>query len=83
MEVGLPCEVDDFCDPSLKMCTVSCAELTANNDDTALKFIEYLRARDVRTRMTAPFSDNEVRMDPVELMERKEMGALCAWISVG
>lgn len=44
LEDELPCEVDDFCEPSLKMWTVSCAELTANNDDTTLKFIEYIRA---------------------------------------
>ena len=30
--------------PNLKICTVSCAELTANNVETALKLIEYILA---------------------------------------
>ena len=31
--------------------------------------------------MTVPLSDAVAKMVPVELMERKEMGALCAWIT--
>ena len=34
----------------------------------------------LQTRMTVPFSEAVARRVPVELMERKEMGALCAWI---
>ena len=79
-------------DPSLKICTVSCAELTASNVDTRLKFMEYMRASLVprrnwysfsapgmlHTRMTVPFSDEVARMVPVELIERKDRGALWA-----
>lgn len=28
-----------------------------------------------------PFSDEEAKIVPVELMERKEMGDLCAWMT--
>lgn len=31
--------------------------------------------------MTVPLSDAVARMVPVELIERKEIGALCAWIT--
>ena len=31
--------------------------------------------------MTVPLSEAEASMVPVELMERKEMGDLCAWIT--
>lgn len=31
--------------------------------------------------MTVPLSDAVARMVPAELIERKEMGALCAWIT--
>jgi hypothetical protein len=31
--------------------------------------------------MTVPLSDEVAKMVPVELIERKEMGALCAWIT--
>lgn len=74
------------------MCTVSCAELTASSVDTTLKLIEYIRASLVprrnwysfsapgmlQTRITVPLSEAVARSEPVELMERKEMGALCA-----
>jgi len=36
----------------------------------------------LHTRMTVPFSEDVARMEPVELMERKEMGALCAWMTL-
>jgi hypothetical protein len=32
--------------------------------------------------MTVPFSEDAARMDPVELMKGKEMGALCAWMTL-
>ena len=35
----------------------------------------------LHTRMTVPFSEAVARSVPVELMERKEMGALCAWMA--
>ena len=77
------------------MWTVSCAELTASNVETRLKFIEYILASRVplrnwysfsapgmlQTRMTVPLSDAVAKMVPVELIERKDMGALCAWIT--
>lgn len=31
--------------------------------------------------MTVPLSDEVAKREPVELIERKEMGALCAWIT--
>jgi hypothetical protein len=34
------------------------------------------------TRITVPFSEAVARSVPVELMERKEMGDLCAWITL-
>jgi hypothetical protein len=72
------------CPPSLNICTVSCAELTANSDDIALKLIEYIRASLVplrnwysfsapgmlHTRMTVPLSDDVARREPLELMAR-------------
>ena len=84
----------DFCELSLKMCTVSWAELTAMRVDTTLRLIEYIRASRVprrnwysfsapgilHTRMTVPLSDAVASRVPVELMERKEMGALWAWM---
>jgi hypothetical protein len=84
-----------FWGPNLKICTVSCAELTANKVETTLKLIEYILASLVprrnwynfsapgilHTRMTVPFSEAVARSVPVELIERKEMGALCAWIT--
>jgi len=36
----------------------------------------------LHTRMTVPFSEDVARMEPVELVERKEMGALCAWMTL-
>lgn len=38
------------CGPSLKIWTVSCAELTASSVETKLKFIEYIRASRVPLR---------------------------------
>jgi hypothetical protein len=35
----------------------------------------------LQTRMTVPLSDAVAKMVPVELIERKEMGDLCAWIT--
>jgi len=35
----------------------------------------------LQTRITVPLSDAVAKRVPVELMERKEMGALCAWIT--
>lgn len=32
--------------------------------------------------MTVPFSDDVASSVPVELMERKERGALCAWMTL-
>lgn len=32
--------------------------------------------------MTVPLSEAVARSEPVELMERKEMGALCAWMTL-
>jgi len=82
--------------PSLNMWTVSCAELTANSVDIGLKFIEYITASLVprlnwysfsalgmfHTRMTVPFSEAVARRVPVELMERKDKGVLCAWMAL-
>lgn len=84
-----------FCGPSLNICTVSCAELTASRLDTTLKLIEYIRASRVprrnwysfsapgtpHTRMTVPLSDAVARSVPAALMLRKEMGDLCAWMT--
>lgn len=94
-------ELDDggdpaFCGPSLKICTVSCAELTASKLDTTLKLMEYILASLVpllnwysfsapgvlHTRMTVPLSEAVARSVPVELIERNEMGDLCAWITL-
>ena len=64
--------------------------------DIALKFIEYIRASRVplrnwynfsepgilHTRITVPFSDADASMVPVELIDRKEMGALWACITL-
>lgn len=77
------------------MCTVSCAELTARSVETRLKLIEYIRASRVplrnwynfsapgmlHTRMTVPLSDAVASSVPVELIARKEIGALCAWMT--
>lgn len=35
----------------------------------------------LHTRITVPLSDAVASMVPVELMERKEMGDLCAWMT--
>lgn len=89
-------DADDLWGPNLNICTVSCAELTARSDDTTLKLIEYIRASLVplrnwynfsapgtlQTRMTVPFSEEVASRDPVEFMDRKEMGALCAWMTL-
>lgn len=85
----------DFCGPSLNMWTVSCAELTASSVETRLKLIEYILASRVprrnwysfsapgmlHTRMTVPFSEAVASIVPVELIERKEIGDLCAWMT--
>lgn len=36
----------------------------------------------LQTRMTVPLSDAVASIVPVELMERKEIGDLCAWITL-
>ena len=36
----------------------------------------------LHTRMTVPFSEDVARRVPVELMERKDKGALCAWMAL-
>ena len=38
-----------FWGPSLNMCTVSCAELTASNVETAWKLMEYIFGKDWHT----------------------------------
>lgn len=36
----------------------------------------------LHTRMTVPFSEDVARRVPVELMERKDKGALWAWMAL-
>ena len=36
----------------------------------------------LHTRMTVPLSDAVASIVPVELMERNEMGDLCAWMTL-
>ena len=36
----------------------------------------------LHTRMTVPLSEAVARRVPVELMERNEMGDLCAWMTL-
>jgi hypothetical protein len=88
-------EPADFWEPSLKMCTVSWAELTANKVETTLKLMEYILASLVprrnwysfsapgilQTRITVPLSEAVARRVPVELMERKDIGDLWACIT--
>ena len=78
------------------MWIVSCAELTASKVETMLKLMLYIRASLVpllnwynfsalgmlQTRITVPFSEAEASIVPVELIERKEMGDLCACITL-
>jgi hypothetical protein len=76
--------------PSLKICTVSCALLTASRVLTTLKLSEYIRASRVprrnwysfsalgtpHTRMTVPLSEAVARRVPGLFSASAEMGAL-------